>query len=723
LTSPAAPLYQSTYYKTAQQNLINGSTDITFDGDASWNNSNGYITHSASSADFVVAQAGLYQLEFNASVAANGGTWNTALNGTVSIDITRTPTTEQVTIAQSAVLATTQNYTQSVASTFYLESGDVINLRVQRNFSTATPFVQPLANTFDLNTWFSWRYVSTGPLGATGATGATGIGSTGATGIGSTGSTGVAGINGTNGATGSTGATGVAGTNGSTGATGPSGSGATGATGLTGAGGASGFYGSYFSNVDQTAVVANTAYAMTVNNVIGQNGISVVSGSQITFTSPGTYDIQFSAQFHNNGGGGSGDTVQIWFRKNGTDLPDSATRISVPTNNPYVVAAWDFMDNFVAGDNFQLMWSTDNTNIGIDHNTAVSPAPAIPSVIITVMQVMYNQLGPQGATGVAGATGATGATGIAGSDGSTGATGATGITGPTGATGLTGATGGAATTDVQIFTSSGTWTKPIGAKSVDVLVIGAGGGGGSGRVNAGQNGGGGGAGGGLTFRTGIPASILSATETITVGAGGTGGAGVNAPNASGISGTSGGDSAFGNYAGNVPWVYAGGGGGGSGAAGGTGGGSNGRNVNAGGGGGSGGSAANGGAGGGTAISGAGGGGGGGCNTTGSWFAGGNGQWVLGNNPIGGQAIGGFTAGQAGFNGNSMGTYIHAGGGAGGGAGNATGNGGAGGTGGLYGGGGGGGGCCGWYPGTSGLTYSSGAGGNGANGIVIVTTYF
>jgi hypothetical protein len=143
---------------------------------------------------------------------------------------------------------------------------------------------------------------------------------------------------------------------------------------------------------------------MTVNNVIGQNGISVVSGSQITFTSPGTYDIQFSAQFHNNGGGGGGNTVQIWFRKNGTDLPDSATRISVPTNNPYVVAAWDFMDNFAAGDNFQIMWSTDNTNIGIDHNTGTPPAPNIPSVIITVMQVMYNQLGPTGATGATGVT-------------------------------------------------------------------------------------------------------------------------------------------------------------------------------------------------------------------------------------------------------------------------------------------------------------------------------
>jgi hypothetical protein len=281
---------------------------------------------------------------------------------------------------------------------------------------------------------------ATGIAGNDGATGATGIagndgatGSTGATGAtGSFGATGATGVAGTNGSTGATGATGLSGSTGATGigstgatgsvgSTGATGVGATGATGPTGAGGASGYYGSYFSNVDQVAALPSTAYAMTVNNIVGENGVSVVSGSQITFTSTGTYDIQFSAQFHNNGGGGSGNTVQIWFRKNGTDIPESATRISVPTNNPYVVAAWDFMDNFTAGDNFQIMWSTDNTNISIDHNTAVAPAPAIPSVIITVMQVMYNQLGPQGATGLTGVRGATGATGP---DGATGATGA-----------------------------------------------------------------------------------------------------------------------------------------------------------------------------------------------------------------------------------------------------------------------------------------------------------
>jgi hypothetical protein len=156
----ASQVYQSTYYKTTQQNLVSGSTDITFDADGSWNNSNGYITHTAGSADFVVVQTGLYQLDFNISVTANGATWNVGTNKVASIDITRSPEAEQATIAQTAVVSTTTDYIQSVSSSFYLVAGDIINLRAQGNYATAIPFARPLTNTFDLNTWFSWRFIS-----------------------------------------------------------------------------------------------------------------------------------------------------------------------------------------------------------------------------------------------------------------------------------------------------------------------------------------------------------------------------------------------------------------------------------------------------------------------------------------------------------------------------------------------------------------------------------
>ena len=114
------------------------------------------------------------------------------------------------------------------------------------------------------------------------------------------------------------------------------------------------------------------------------------------------YDIQFSAQFHNNGGGGSGQTVDIWFRKNGTDVADSNTKLIVPSNAPYVVAAWNFVLKLAANDYVELVWSTDNLSIQLDQVAAGSPPPAVPSVILTATQVMYTQLGPTGATGPTG---------------------------------------------------------------------------------------------------------------------------------------------------------------------------------------------------------------------------------------------------------------------------------------------------------------------------------
>jgi hypothetical protein len=87
---------------------------------------------------------------------------------------------------------------------------------------------------------------------------------------------------------------------------------------------------------------------MTLNTIADALDVTVLNSSEITFTNAGTYDVQFSAQLHHTGGGGNGQTVQIWFRFNGDDVPDSNTRVTVPSNAPYVVAAWDslFTVNF-----------------------------------------------------------------------------------------------------------------------------------------------------------------------------------------------------------------------------------------------------------------------------------------------------------------------------------------------------------------------------------------
>jgi hypothetical protein len=161
---PAPPVYQGTYYKSAPQTLSGtGNTDITFDLTGSWNNTGGYITHTNGTTVFTVVQTGIYQLEFNASVLANGAVYSlTNIGKSVAIDITRpaSPVPEQSVIINSALQASLQNYAQSVSATYYLLNNDVINLRVGNLFTGGPPTVQSLQSTFDLNTFFTWRFIS-----------------------------------------------------------------------------------------------------------------------------------------------------------------------------------------------------------------------------------------------------------------------------------------------------------------------------------------------------------------------------------------------------------------------------------------------------------------------------------------------------------------------------------------------------------------------------------
>ena len=156
------PIRQGTFYKSAAQNLTSGNTDITFDLSGAWNNTGGYITHTDGSADFTVVQTGLYQLEFNAVVLVNNGTWTTTSNKTINIDITRPSIAEQALITSSG-LQGLQSYGQCISGTIYLVAGDVINMRLGNIFTGGVPTppqAQQLQNTFDLNTFFTWRYIS-----------------------------------------------------------------------------------------------------------------------------------------------------------------------------------------------------------------------------------------------------------------------------------------------------------------------------------------------------------------------------------------------------------------------------------------------------------------------------------------------------------------------------------------------------------------------------------
>jgi len=258
------------------------------------------------------------------------------------------------------------------------------------------------------------------------------------------------------------------------GAQGPTGpTGPTGATGATGAGGALGYYGSFFDTTVQHFTALGVPQKVNINSTSTANGVSITSGSLITFAHPGVYSLTFSLQMASLVNGVS--VVDYWIEYNGTPYPDSNTRIDLPTRKSAGVHSYGFATiNLIGvaiapGDTVELYWLASDTSVSIETLPAAGSVPETPGVIANVQQVMYTQVGPTGATGFTGPIGPTGSTGFTGATGYTGP--ASTVTGPTGFTGPTGPTGPASTvtgptgyTGIQGPTGATGFTGPQGVQ-------------------------------------------------------------------------------------------------------------------------------------------------------------------------------------------------------------------------------------------------------------------
>ena len=142
-------------------------------------------------------------------------------------------------------------------------------------------------------------------------------------------------------------------------------------------------YGAFHDTTDQSAVATNTAYAITFNTTDLTAGAYIgTPTSRIYVDRVGAYNFQFSLQLSSTNA--TTKTIYIWPRINGADVPESATRITMKGSNEEYVAAWNFVLRMNAGDYFELMWATSNTNVQILADPATAFCPAIPSVILTV---------------------------------------------------------------------------------------------------------------------------------------------------------------------------------------------------------------------------------------------------------------------------------------------------------------------------------------------------
>jgi hypothetical protein len=156
-------------------------------------------------------------------------------------------------------------------------------------------------------------------------------------------------------------------------------------TGLTASQVPTRYYGAFYDLTTQTGAT-NVSKAVQLGYTEHANGVSIVSGSRITVANEGVYNLQFSTQLFRNGGGSLTNTY-MWFRKNGTNIPNSNTAWTTNANNGYTVATLNYVDTYNANDYIELMWMADGSNVELTYINAPSGLPSIPSIILTLTQV------------------------------------------------------------------------------------------------------------------------------------------------------------------------------------------------------------------------------------------------------------------------------------------------------------------------------------------------
>jgi hypothetical protein len=146
--------------------------------------------------------------------------------------------------------------------------------------------------------------------------------------------------------------------------------------------------GQFESHVDQTAASANVANIVQMNNAAGFNsGITIASSTNITVAATGIYSINASLQFANSDT--TNHTSTFWFRKNGTNIPNSASIISVPkvADGGKTLGQVTIFDSITVSSYIQLVWSVSNTAITLDYSSATVTVPEVPSVIFNIQRI------------------------------------------------------------------------------------------------------------------------------------------------------------------------------------------------------------------------------------------------------------------------------------------------------------------------------------------------
>ena len=153
-------------------------------------------------------------------------------------------------------------------------------------------------------------------------------------------------------------------------------------------------YGAFQDTTDQSIATITATANVTLNTTDYALGTSLVDGYKIKVDYSGLYNIQFSFQFVNTDS--QIQDIDIWFRKNGSDIAGSNSKFSVPNKhgsvNGHLISSLNYYLELAKDDYVHIAWATTSTNVTLEQLAAqTTPTrPATPSAIVTIQYLSAN---------------------------------------------------------------------------------------------------------------------------------------------------------------------------------------------------------------------------------------------------------------------------------------------------------------------------------------------
>jgi hypothetical protein len=149
------------------------------------------------------------------------------------------------------------------------------------------------------------------------------------------------------------------------------------------------YCGSFEDTTTQTNAGVTSANLVTFNTTSVTNGVSLMSTSQITFANSGRYLVNFLGQFQFSGGA-SNYNITVWWAKNGTIVPNSASTFTTTSAQAsQIMSNVEDIIQVTAGDYYQFYWWAGAAGISlVPTAAATSPTrPLSPSVKLNIFNV------------------------------------------------------------------------------------------------------------------------------------------------------------------------------------------------------------------------------------------------------------------------------------------------------------------------------------------------